>query len=356
MVARSDNAAHSRVRSHSPVDGRSSPPVIFPRRKAGQNKRPATHHPVVVTYEILSQQFDVPLWKACRSLGICATAMKKVCRKLGVMKWPYKENHMPGKKCSSHKHVSSPTASVASQDSATEDSPNSPVQTPPIPMGSSRRTPTAARPVATRAAPFRGSTRAASAAAAVRVAALCAREQEPIESGSEVSTPQAATPADARQYEEEYECDARPACQPVAPRRYEGPEEEEMVTMGQPSRPQAQINYGAVAGDVAMAYGQPAAPVAAFYGGYPVVSYPACAPVAPEAYCAKPYAAFDYAPAAGGRIATGFEAPAEDDYYSSDGWLEEPDLMGACCEDFCYPGEEAQGGATASYNSFLMCF
>ncbi|KAJ1492892.1 hypothetical protein T484DRAFT_1770157 [Baffinella frigidus] len=32
----------------------------------------------------------MPLIVAATKLGICATALKKVCRKLGVTKWPYK--------------------------------------------------------------------------------------------------------------------------------------------------------------------------------------------------------------------------------------------------------------------------
>mmetsp|Transcript_11230 Transcript_11230/g.27548 ORF Transcript_11230/g.27548 Transcript_11230/m.27548 type:complete len:309 (-) Transcript_11230:681-1607(-) len=80
------------------AEGIDTSTVIFPRRKAGQNKRPSTQAPVVVTLEVLQEVFDMPLWKACKTLGICATAMKKVCRKLGVMEWPYKKNHMPGKR------------------------------------------------------------------------------------------------------------------------------------------------------------------------------------------------------------------------------------------------------------------
>eukprot|EP00293_Proteomonas_sulcata_P009792 CAMPEP_0184302898 /NCGR_PEP_ID=MMETSP1049-20130417/12754_1 /TAXON_ID=77928 /ORGANISM="Proteomonas sulcata, Strain CCMP704" /LENGTH=110 /DNA_ID=CAMNT_0026614297 /DNA_START=177 /DNA_END=506 /DNA_ORIENTATION=- len=72
--------------------------VIFPRRKAGQNKKSGGKSGVVVTYEVLEQCFDMPLHKACKTLGVCATAFKKVCRKLGVMKWPYKDAHMPPKK------------------------------------------------------------------------------------------------------------------------------------------------------------------------------------------------------------------------------------------------------------------
>ena len=43
--------------------------IIFPRRKAGQNKRPNSQAPVIVTLEVLQEVFDVPLWKACKSLG-----------------------------------------------------------------------------------------------------------------------------------------------------------------------------------------------------------------------------------------------------------------------------------------------
>jgi len=32
---------------------------------------------------------------AASEQGICQTAIKKVCRRLGIMKWPYKEMRMP---------------------------------------------------------------------------------------------------------------------------------------------------------------------------------------------------------------------------------------------------------------------
>mmetsp|Transcript_34694 Transcript_34694/g.68032 ORF Transcript_34694/g.68032 Transcript_34694/m.68032 type:complete len:362 (+) Transcript_34694:268-1353(+) len=361
MVSRSSDDA-ARRRSHSPSDGRGSPPVIFPRRKAGQNKRPATHHPVVVTYDILSQQFDVPLWKACRALGICATAMKKVCRKLGVMKWPYKENHMPGKKCSpSSQKAASPTASVASADLTTEDSdmPPSP-QTPPVPMASSRRAPAAARPVATRPASVRGSTRAASAAAAARVAALCAREREPIDSGSEVSTPNSAVISPEEEgaglEEEEYENDAAARADYALEGRagYEGPEEEDEVA-AQQSRGQMETQAPSSGGDVAMG-GDVQQPQPSYYatGGYF-----APAPQVDDVSCNNMEAKLggaccgDFEPTEV-RIAGGVES---EDYYSSDGWLDEPDLMvGECCDDFSYQSEEVVGSGASAFNNYLMCF
>ena len=44
-----------------------------------------------MTLEILETVFHMPLHKACKALGVCATAMKRVCRKLGVKKWPYRD-------------------------------------------------------------------------------------------------------------------------------------------------------------------------------------------------------------------------------------------------------------------------
>jgi hypothetical protein len=64
--------------------------VIKPRRKKDQKKR-GDNKGVVVTLEILETVFHMPLHKACKALGVCATAMKRVCRKLGVKKWPYRD-------------------------------------------------------------------------------------------------------------------------------------------------------------------------------------------------------------------------------------------------------------------------
>ena len=64
---------------------------IFPRRKGGQSKKCAESAPVIITAELLQMCFDMPLVQAAKKLGICATALKKVCRKLGIHKWPYKE-------------------------------------------------------------------------------------------------------------------------------------------------------------------------------------------------------------------------------------------------------------------------
>lgn len=114
------------------TEGIDTSTVIFPRRKAGQNKRPSTQAPVVVTFEVLQEVFDMPLWKACKNLGICATAMKKVCRKLGVMEWPYKKNHMPGKRNKSQIPVQtgSPADSASSTECEETEASTQPAQSP----------------------------------------------------------------------------------------------------------------------------------------------------------------------------------------------------------------------------------
>jgi len=63
---------------------------IFPRRKGGESKQNA-ESAVIITAESLQPCFGMPLVHAAKKLGICATALKKVCRKLGIHKWPYKE-------------------------------------------------------------------------------------------------------------------------------------------------------------------------------------------------------------------------------------------------------------------------
>jgi len=63
--------------------------LVLPRRKAGQLDTPE-REAVVVTPEILSSLFQHPLAVASQKLGLSATTIKKLCRKLGINKWPYK--------------------------------------------------------------------------------------------------------------------------------------------------------------------------------------------------------------------------------------------------------------------------
>ncbi|EKX49985.1 hypothetical protein GUITHDRAFT_151353 [Guillardia theta CCMP2712] len=69
--------------------------TLFPRRKAGQSRPGGGRGPVVLTLDLLEKFYGMPLHVAAKRLGICQTAIKKVCRKLGIMKWPYKEMRTP---------------------------------------------------------------------------------------------------------------------------------------------------------------------------------------------------------------------------------------------------------------------
>jgi len=48
--------------------------------------RRGSHEPV--DFEVLSQYFHLPITEVAKTLGICATALKKICRKNGIPRWP----------------------------------------------------------------------------------------------------------------------------------------------------------------------------------------------------------------------------------------------------------------------------
>ena len=45
--------------------------------------------PIAVTPDSLRACFGKPLHEAARTLGICATAVKRICRKMGIKEWPF---------------------------------------------------------------------------------------------------------------------------------------------------------------------------------------------------------------------------------------------------------------------------
>jgi hypothetical protein len=66
--------------------------VIFPRRKTvNATGKGDDGEPVFVTREFITPYFKMPMAVACAELGVCPTAMKKACRKLGIVKWPYRQ-------------------------------------------------------------------------------------------------------------------------------------------------------------------------------------------------------------------------------------------------------------------------
>jgi len=85
--------------------------VIFPRRKTvNANGKGDDGEPVFVTREFITPYFKMPMVAACAELGVCPTSMKKACRKLGIVKWPYRQTVAALRHT---KAASSPTAGVA---------------------------------------------------------------------------------------------------------------------------------------------------------------------------------------------------------------------------------------------------
>lgn len=44
-----------------------------------------------VTREVLQGYFDLPLGEASKELGVSTTIVKRLCRKLGIARWPYRQ-------------------------------------------------------------------------------------------------------------------------------------------------------------------------------------------------------------------------------------------------------------------------
>lgn len=63
--------------------------VLFPRRKAGSATEPRAP-PVKLGFDVLAPLFGLPQSAAAKSIGVSLTALKQVCRKLGLERWPYR--------------------------------------------------------------------------------------------------------------------------------------------------------------------------------------------------------------------------------------------------------------------------
>lgn len=67
--------------------------LVFPRRGrktgvAGEKGR--GHEPILITMEVMMGLFHLPLVQASKHLGLSPTAIKSVCRRLGIKKWPFR--------------------------------------------------------------------------------------------------------------------------------------------------------------------------------------------------------------------------------------------------------------------------
>jgi hypothetical protein len=62
--------------------------ALYPRKKRGRAY--ATHEAVILDRKTLEKFYHLPLKEAATEFGICPTAIKTACRKLGLPKWPYR--------------------------------------------------------------------------------------------------------------------------------------------------------------------------------------------------------------------------------------------------------------------------
>lgn len=48
-----------------------------------------------LTFQELSKYFEMPFFKVCKRVNVCETILKKLCRKLGIPRWPHRKvgNH-----------------------------------------------------------------------------------------------------------------------------------------------------------------------------------------------------------------------------------------------------------------------
>lgn len=44
-----------------------------------------------LTTNELAQYFHLPISKAAKEVGVCATVLKKICRRNGIPRWPYRK-------------------------------------------------------------------------------------------------------------------------------------------------------------------------------------------------------------------------------------------------------------------------
>ena len=94
-----------------------SPPMVLPRRKSGAHGAPASAEPVILTREFVARLSDLPLLEAAAAAGICPTAFKKACRKIGIRRWTYRRSRL----ASADKETAAAAARAASKRSGKED-------------------------------------------------------------------------------------------------------------------------------------------------------------------------------------------------------------------------------------------
>ena len=44
-----------------------------------------------IDVEVLKSVYDMPIEQAAKQLGVCVTVLKRICRKKGISRWPYRK-------------------------------------------------------------------------------------------------------------------------------------------------------------------------------------------------------------------------------------------------------------------------
>ena len=109
-------SATTKIKQRSSAGGNRQNPFsgsvrLVPRQRFGFN------YPVVVTLDTLKSRFHMHLPDAAKSMGISETALKQVCRKLGLARWPrrlQKRNYPESKSGSTQAEAGQPASSEAS--------------------------------------------------------------------------------------------------------------------------------------------------------------------------------------------------------------------------------------------------
>ena len=77
----------------------------------------------LLAVQVLEEHYHMPLLAVCKKLGLCATVLKKVCRQLGVHKWPYKEKKLHARRqdrlaAEAGSNAAAPASAIASRAAA----------------------------------------------------------------------------------------------------------------------------------------------------------------------------------------------------------------------------------------------
>lgn len=62
-----------------------------PKKELGASGSGKVTKSSYLTFDVLSQYFHLPISAVGKELGVCATMLKKICRKNGIPRWPYRQ-------------------------------------------------------------------------------------------------------------------------------------------------------------------------------------------------------------------------------------------------------------------------